>query len=248
MQCRTRNNGQADDSAAKSCSTNNYIEKNNRNIIVLIFCIVFAIFLCIIVSSYVYNRISPKIFTLLLLFVILMYIFLFLYSYDIFYFKTAVNFLDYRKNRNLANAVKDLSTITKTDLQKKLYGSKKDWDEKNCECEEMPAIYPTETNVSVKNIPGYYYYDGGYDYDSDYYYYHYHSYYYYYYSSSFAHSARQGRKVEMLGWSQEGHNHWYSTSCSKNSMVRKPNVAFTVVMRAIALRQSCLISGDQVGC
>ena len=140
--------------------TNNYIEKNNRNIIVLIFCIVFAIFLCIIVSSYVYNRISPKIFTLLLLFVILMYIFLFLYSYDIFYFKTAVNFLDYRKNRNLANAVKDLSTITKTDLQKKLYGSKKDWDEKNCECEEMPAIYPTETNVSVKNIPGYYYYDG----------------------------------------------------------------------------------------
>ena len=140
--------------------TNNYIEKNNKNIIVLIFCIVFAIFLCIIVSSYVYNRISPKIFTLLLLFVILMYIFLFLYSYDIFYFKTAVNFLDYRKNNNLENAVKDLSTMTKTDLQKKLYGSKKEWDEKNCECEEMQPIYPTETDISVKNIPGYYYYDG----------------------------------------------------------------------------------------
>ena len=66
--------------------------------------------------------------------------------------------------------------------------------------------------------------------------------------SSFAHSARPGREVEMLGWSREGHNHRYFRSGSRISMVCKKVVAFTVVMLPCVLTQSCLISGDQVGC
>ncbi len=41
------------------------------------------------------------------------------------------------------------------------------------------------------------------------------------YLSSFAHSARPGHKVEMMGWSQEGHNHWYFSSGLRNAMASK---------------------------
>lgn len=140
--------------------TNLNIEKNNRNITVLIFSILFSIFLFIIIFMYVYNNISPKLFNLLLIVIVIMYVILFLYAYDIFYFKTVINFLDYRKNNNIENAIKDLGKFTKTDLQRSIYGDKTEWIDNNCNCqEESPGILPNEANVSVKQIPGLYYYD-----------------------------------------------------------------------------------------
>jgi hypothetical protein len=88
-----------------------------------------------------------------------MYVILFLYAYDIFYFKTVVNFFDFRKNRNIENTVKNWSKFTNTDLQKKLYGDKTEWLDENCDCEEAIDILPNEQNISVKQIPGLYYYD-----------------------------------------------------------------------------------------
>lgn len=139
--------------------TNLNIERNDRNITVLIFSILFSIFLFVIIFMYVYNSISPKLFNLLLIVIVIMYVILFLYAYDIFYFKTVVNFFDYRKNNNIENAVKDLGKFTKTDLQQKIYGNKADWVDANCACEEQTNIYPNEGNISVKQIPGLYYYD-----------------------------------------------------------------------------------------
>ena len=139
--------------------TNLNINNNDRNITVLIYCIIFAIILCIIISMYVYNSISAKLFNLLLIFIVILYVILFLYSYNIFYFKTAINFLDYRKNNNLEKALKDWNKFTNTDLQRKLYGDKTEWLDKNCDCEEATDILPNEQNISVKQIPGLYYYD-----------------------------------------------------------------------------------------
>lgn len=139
--------------------TNLNINNNDRNITVLICSIIFSIFLCIIILMYVYNSISPKLFNLLLILIVIMYVILFLYAYDIFYFKTAINFFDLRKNRNLENTVKNWSNFTNTDLQKKLYGDKTEWLDKNCACEEANDILPNEQNISVKQIPGLYYYD-----------------------------------------------------------------------------------------
>jgi len=139
--------------------TNLYIEKNDKNITVLIFSILFSIILLIIILMYVYNNINPYLFNLLLIVIVLMYVVLFLYAYDIFYFKTVVNFFDYRKKENIVNAVKDWSKFTKTDLQQKLYGSKKEWDDSNCNCPPQDNIYSNEANIGVKQIPGLYYYD-----------------------------------------------------------------------------------------
>ena len=58
------------------------------------------------------------------------------------------------------------------------------------------------------------------------------------YFISFAHSARPGRKVEMFGWSQEGHHHRYFISCLKILMVRKQVVAFIAVIKPIASTHS----------
>jgi len=139
--------------------TNLNINNNDRNITVLIFSIVFSIILCIFIFMYVYNSISPKLFNLLLILIVIMYVILFLYAYNIFYFKTVVNFFDLRKNRNIENTVKNWSKFTNTDLQKKLYGDKTEWLDENCDCEEAIDILPNEQNISVKQIPGLYYYD-----------------------------------------------------------------------------------------
>ena len=68
------------------------------------------------------------------------------------------------------------------------------------------------------------------------------------YTSSFAHSARPGHKVEMLGWSREKRHHQYFISGCRNSMVWKKDVVLTFVMGPIVLMQSCLIYGDQERC
>ena len=67
------------------------------------------------------------------------------------------------------------------------------------------------------------------------------------YLSSFAHSARPGHKVEVLGWIRKGLNYQDVGSDVKNSMVLKRVVAFTVVMGQVFLIQPLTIFGDHVG-
>ena len=141
--------------------TNAFTEKNNTNIIILSVSIILAIILLLIISLYVYNKLNANIFNMLLIFIIICYVILLMYGYNILYFQNIVNYFKINKAQKIENAVKNWSNFTKTDLQLKLYGSKSEWDDANCNCtEDSEGIYSSEENVSVNNIPGYFYYDG----------------------------------------------------------------------------------------
>lgn len=140
--------------------TNKYIEKNNLNIRFLIFALVIAVLGFFVFALYNFGKISNNLFNILSILLTIIFVVVILYAYNIFYFRTAVNFLDYRKNTKLENAVSNWTNYSETNLQKNLYGSRSDWEDENCECPPDEEIYPEEPNISVTTQPGYYYYDG----------------------------------------------------------------------------------------
>ena len=140
--------------------TNAYMEKNNVNIIVASISITLSLILLLVVCLYVYGKLNGALFNIIFIILLFCYIILFLYGFNWFNFRNIGDFFKTIKSNRLEKSVEDWSKFTKTDLQRQLYGDRTEWNEKNCACEEQKKVYPDESNVSVNNIPGYFYYDG----------------------------------------------------------------------------------------
>ena len=140
--------------------TNAYMEKNNVNITVATISIILSLILLCIVCLYVYGKLSGALFNIIFIILLFCYIILFLYGFNWFNFRNIGDFFNILKNNRLEKSVQNWGKFTKTDLQRQLYGDRTEWNEKNCACEEQKKVYPDESNVSVNNIPGYFYYDG----------------------------------------------------------------------------------------
>ena len=140
--------------------TNAYMEKNNVNIILISISIILSLILLCVICLFVYGKLNGALFNIIFIVLLFCYILLFLYGFDWFYIRNIFNFFKTIKSNRLEKSVEDWSKFTKTDLQRQLYGDRTEWNEKNCACEEEKKVYPNESNVSVNNIPGYFYYDG----------------------------------------------------------------------------------------
>ena len=140
--------------------TNAYMEKNNVNIILISISIILSLILLCVICLYVYGKLNGSLFNIIFIVLLFCYILLFLYGFNWFYIRNIFDFFKTIKSNRLEKSVEDWSKFTKTDLQRKLYGDRTEWNEKNCDCEEQKKVYSDQDNVSVKNIPGYFYYDG----------------------------------------------------------------------------------------
>ena len=139
---------------------NDNIEKDNSKIRFLYFTIILMVLGIILIMIYSSGFISELIFKILITIGIFIFFVALFYTFNILYFRTFVNYIDYRRNLRLEESVKDWTNFTKTNLQTKLYGDKNDWEDENCDCPPSEEVFPEEPNVSVKTTPGYYYYDG----------------------------------------------------------------------------------------
>jgi hypothetical protein len=136
------------------------INNNNENINILYIGILFSIILMGIVCLYALGKINDKLFGILVVLIILFFIIMIMYKYNIFYFKTVTHFVDNRKNLAILNSVKDLGSQVKSNMQERLYGSKQDFLDDNCDCPpSQEDVYNEEEGASVNVVPGYFYYD-----------------------------------------------------------------------------------------
>ena len=113
-----------------------------------------------VVSLYALGKINEKLFGILVVLLILVFVIMIMYKYNILYFKTVSHFIDNRKNLAILNSVKDLGSQVKSNMQERLYGSKQDFLDDNCDCPpSQEDVYNEEEGASVDVVPGYFYYD-----------------------------------------------------------------------------------------
>jgi len=141
--------------------TNLHIENNNKNIYTLYASLFLSLILFISIILYSVGQLSDRLLNIIIVSIILLFLCVFLYTYNIFHFATLVHFLDNRKNLHLGRSVENLKRKIGLDLQEKLYGDKKDFIDKNCDCEDTDTeeVYTDEENIGVDIKPGYFYYD-----------------------------------------------------------------------------------------
>lgn len=144
--------------------TNNNISEQESNIKILVISSILAIILLIAFISNGFNQISNNYLLIVVITVIVCYFILFIYSYNIFYFKTAITYLFDRKSMRLGNELKNWSQHVKSELEDELFGKKVDWVNNNCACpiedESEPDSYARDQNITEESIPGQFYYDG----------------------------------------------------------------------------------------
>ena len=136
------------------------MNNNSENINILYIGIFFSIILMGVVSLYALGKINEKLFGILVVLLILVFVIMIMYKYNILYFKTVSHFIDNRKNLAILNSVKDLGSQVKSNMQERLYGSKQDFLDDNCDCPpSQEDVYNEEEGASVDVVPGYFYYD-----------------------------------------------------------------------------------------
>lgn len=139
---------------------NNNMNNNDHNIYMLYIGIFFALILMVVVSLYALEKINDKLFGILVVLLILVFVIMIMYKYNILYFKTVSHFVDNRKNLAILNSVKDLGSQVQSNMQERLYGSKQDFLDDNCDCPPIQEdVYNEEEGASVNVVPGYFYYD-----------------------------------------------------------------------------------------
>jgi hypothetical protein len=146
---------------------NNFsMEQENINIRVLIASIILAILLLIGISLYGTGKIDSKKLTVIVIIIIFLYIILFIYMYDMFYFRTALDFLTFRRRHRLIGSLREWGETVRNEAKENIYGTESEWISNNCACpanygvSEEEDIYASDPNVGVAEIPGYMYYDG----------------------------------------------------------------------------------------
>jgi hypothetical protein len=149
--------------------TNNNIQNQNNYINNLIISIGLALILLKIVHLYSIGMLDNTKFIIILIIIILLYLVMYLYTYNIFYIKDAITLLINRRTLNsLENKVTTWATDIKNIAQTNNNNIQQNWINNNCSCPaptveenaEEISIYATDPNVSTKEIPGYFYYDG----------------------------------------------------------------------------------------
>ena len=148
------------------------IEQNNVsmkqediNIRVLIASIVLAILLLISISLYGSGKFDSQKLGIVVSIIVVLYIIVFLYAYNIFYFRTAIEILSYRKRERIIGSVREWRENVRNDVKESLYGTESEWINNNCACPvdyglEEEDVYARDPNVAELEIPGYMYYDG----------------------------------------------------------------------------------------
>jgi hypothetical protein len=146
--------------------TNDNINKQNTNINNLIISAVLAALLFIAVFLYGSGKLDKGIFSILLIIIILCYLLLFIYTYNIFYLKDAVfSIFNYGNVVKIENSVLKWADQIETRASNELNEIKQSWIQTHCDCpieeeQNNSDIYSNVQNVSTKEIPGYFYYDG----------------------------------------------------------------------------------------
>ena len=146
--------------------TNNNISEQESNIKILIISSVLAIILLMAIILNGYNTIGNNYLLIVIIIVIVSYFILFIYSYNIFYFKTAITYLFDRKSMRLGNELKNWAKHVESELEDDLFGKKKDWVDNHCACPPTTDdniekdSYARDQNITETPIPGQFYYDG----------------------------------------------------------------------------------------
>ena len=135
------------------------MHNNDENIYMLYIGIFFALVLMTVVALYALEKINDKLFGILVVLLILVFVTMIMYKYNVLYFKTVSHFIDNRKNLAILNSIKDLGSQVQSNMQERLYGSKQDFIDENCDCPVTEDIYNEEEGASVNVVPGYFYYD-----------------------------------------------------------------------------------------
>lgn len=141
------------------------MKQEDVNIRVLITCIILAILLLISISLYGSGKLDSKKLGIVVSIIVVLYIIVFLYAYNIFYFRTAIEILSYRKRERIIGSVREWRENVRNDVKESLYGTESEWINNNCACPsdynlEEEDVYAQDPNVAELEIPGYMYYDG----------------------------------------------------------------------------------------
>jgi hypothetical protein len=144
--------------------TDDNVRKQQQNINVLISAIIISILFLGNIVLYMYNQTSYDIFIYSFYTLILSYIILYIYSYNIFYFNTAItNLFNKNTERRIGQYLDSWSDIQDTSEKDQ---AKRDWIYKNCKCaieteEEEGNISYFDGNTYLQDErKGYFYHDG----------------------------------------------------------------------------------------
>lgn len=147
--------------------TNYNIENQNQNIRILVVSIILAFSLLIAIMAYGYGKINNRILIFIVIVILVIYFILFIYSYNIFYFKDSMKMLFDRRAQRLAYELTKFTDNIKKNVNNEIDSLKQNWIDENCLCpassptsEESSYISGSGNNVTGREVPGYYYYDG----------------------------------------------------------------------------------------
>lgn len=137
------------------------IEKQNKNIRVLVISIILAIFLFITLFLLQSGKLIKKKAISIIIFILIIYFILFIYSYNIFYFQDSMKMLFDRKALHLGTKLNQWSEKINNEINE----GKQNWIDQNCACppkaEEISIpVYQESENEYEEQSSGYFYYDG----------------------------------------------------------------------------------------
>jgi len=139
------------------------MDKQQRNMNILIVSLVFGIILLSSLIAYGYNYINFSQFIYIIIVLIVLYTIYIIYQYNIFYVNSALKalFTNNIPNR-LSTAVSDLQSTIQNQIEYDMYGPEAEWVEQNCSCPasvNTPPVYANIGSEVYEETPGHYYYD-----------------------------------------------------------------------------------------
>lgn len=139
--------------------TNKNIETQNLNIYVLSILGGLGTTLFVLINLKGFNIINQSRFNMMLMIHLIIFVVTIMYAYNTFYFQDAITYLFDRKQLRISEQIKKMVN------EKNEFSDNKesDWIEENCSCpisESADESYPLDQNITQKEQPGHFYYDG----------------------------------------------------------------------------------------